>query len=310
MTTRSRNTVSFVSVMILLVTMTAWSVASAQQPGAYELPGTEVFPEGIAYQPSQQAFYVSSTTNGTIFRGELDDPQAVVYLPGGADGRTTATGLHVDPFQRLWVSGGDSGMIWAYDTRTGELITALQIPGAGFINDVTFVRRSAYFTDSLTPYIYRVFKADGVWQVERWLNYDEADVEFQTGFNLNGITKSLGRFLIVVQSNTGKLFRIDTLTKRVAEIDLGGATVVGGDGIELRGRTLWVVRNSFELIAKIRLSDDRMSGEVLSETTDPSFMFPTTAAIVGPRLLVVNSQFDQRDGSPVLPFTVSNVPLP
>jgi hypothetical protein len=310
MKTRRRVTVLLGVVLTLLMNLSVWMAASASDmPAAYELPGPDVFPEGIAYQPSQQAFYVSSTTDGTIFRAELDDPQAKIYLPGGQDGRTDARGLHVDPFQRLWIAGGPTGMIWAYDTRTGDLITSLALPGAVFINDVMFLNGSAYFTDSMVSRIYRVYKAQGTWHAEVFVDASDV-IEDQEGFNLNGIAKSLGRYLIVVQTNTGKLFRIDTLTKRVAEIDLGGATVVGGDGIELRGRTLWVVRNSFELITKIQLSDDRLSGRVLSETADPSFMYPTTAALVGKRLLVVNSQFDERGNFPQLPFTVSNVALP
>jgi Cu-Zn family superoxide dismutase len=39
-------------------------------------------------------------------------------------------------------------------------------------------------------------------------------------------------------------------------------------------------------------------------------MFPTTAARAGKRLLVVNSQFDKRGGTPVLPFTVAAVRRP
>jgi Cu-Zn family superoxide dismutase len=44
--------------------------------------------------------------------------------------------------------------------------------------------------------------------------------------------------------------------------------------------------------------------------TDKTFMFPTTAALAKGRLLVVNSQFDKRGGTPDLPFTVSSVKRP
>ena len=43
------------------------------------------------------------------------------------------------------------------------------------------------------------------------------------------------------------------------------------------------------------------------QITSPRFHLPTTVAIAGRRLLVVNSQFDKRSGTPVLPFTVSAV---
>ena len=38
----------------------------------YMLPGEEVFPEGVAYQSDTGDFYVSSTTDGTIFRGNVE----------------------------------------------------------------------------------------------------------------------------------------------------------------------------------------------------------------------------------------------
>lgn len=268
-------------------------------------------PEGIAYQPSEDAFYVSSTTNGAIFRAELNDRRARVFLPGGQDGRTTAVGLDTDARGRLFVSGGDSGGIWIYDTRDKSLIARLQVAGAGFINDVAVTTGGAYFTDSLVPVIYRVFQTRSGWQIERWFDLRESAIQYQAGFNLNGIAASAnGRYLVVAQSNTGKLFRIDIVSKQVTQIDLGSASVTAGDGIELRGSTLFVVRNSFEQIVKIQLAGDLSSGTVVRSTTDPSFMFPTTAEIVGQRLLVVNAQSDQRGGSPSLPFTVTSVSLP
>jgi Cu-Zn family superoxide dismutase len=48
----------------------------------------------------------------------------------------------------------------------------------------------------------------------------------------------------------------------------------------------------------------------VSSTNDPSFIYPTTAVIARGRLLVVNSQFNNRGGTPVLPFTVSSIRVP
>jgi hypothetical protein len=96
----------------------------------------------------------------------------------------------------------------------------------------------------------------------------------------------------------------------VRRIDVGGADLTVGDGLELQGRTLYVVRNRFERIAEIRLDGQLRRGRLVQETTDRSFMFPTTAALDRGRLLVVNSQFDQRGGDPVEPFTVSSVKRP
>ena len=143
---------------------------------------------------------------------------------------------------------------------------------------------------------------------EAWLDLTTTPIVYQAGFNLNGIVATPDdRYLIVSQTNTGELFRIDLATKAVVQIDLGGESVAG-DGLALRGQTLFAVAGG--LIVKVRLSDQFTSGDVLSRTGDASFSSPTTLAIARGRLLVVNSQFANQGGTPTLPFTVSSVPIP
>ncbi len=115
-----------------------------------------------------------------------------------------------------------------------------------------------------------------------------------------------------MQSNTGKLFRIDTQSKEVVEIDLGGETLENGDGILLDGQTLYVVRNQQALIVPVKLSEDFASGEVGEGFTDQSLAYPTAIAKHDDRPLVVNSQFDRRRSGedPELPFTVSEIETP
>jgi Cu-Zn family superoxide dismutase len=287
-----------------------------RKPDRYILPGDAVFPEGIAFQDSTGNFYVSSTTDGTILRGHFKDERAEVFLPGGADGRTTATGLKVDQKGRLFVSGAGTGKVFVYDTKTKQLLASFADNASPtFVNDVAVARDgAAYFTDSLSPFLYKVSaNKSGQFSFERWLDFTGSPLVYQTGFNVNGIVATgNGKYLIVVQSNTGKLFRITIATKKVVEIDLGSATVTNGDGLLLRGTALYVVRNALGLIAKVRLSDNYTEGRVVSETTDPSFAFPTTIAEARGRLLVVNSQFNRRGPppTPVLPFTVSSVRIP
>ncbi len=302
-----------VLVALLLGLMLSSAAASAgRPPDEYILPGDEVYPEGISYQRSTGYFYVSSTTDGTIFRGHVLDPVAEVFLPGGEDGRTTAVGLDVDRAGRLFVAGGSSGFVFVYDTQRGSLLAALEA-GGGFFNDVATTRSGdAYFTNSLIPVLYRVSQdASGAYVVEEWLDLEGTAIEYVEGFNLNGIVVTPDdRYLIVVQSITGKLFRIEIATGDVVEIDLGSTTLTAGDGLALWGRTLYVVRNSFGEIAVVRLSSQVTSGVQVATITDPSFRFPTTADIVLRRLLVVNAQFDAREtGDPELPFTVSSVEL-
>ena len=76
-----------------------------------------------------------------------------------------------------------------------------------------------------------------------------------------------------------------------------------------QGNRLTVLRNQQELLVEIKLTDRGTAGQVVSETTDPSFRFPTTFVEARGRYLVVNSQFDARSAGtpPALPFTVSVV---
>jgi hypothetical protein len=291
---------------------------AAPRPPRYVLPGDQVFPEGIAYQQGSDHFYVSSTSDGTIFRGSLGKETASVFLPGGADGRTTAVGLKADRAGRLFVAGGTTGRVFVYDTASGALLASFSNgrgPNETFINDVAVTGSGdAYFTDSIAPVLYRVSTNEaGAFVFEEWLNFTGTPLVYQPGFNLNGIVASEnGKYLVVVQSNTGKLFRIEIATKAVTEIDLGGTALTNGDGLLLRGRTLYVVRNQQGLIVKLQLSGDLSNGAIVSSTTDPSLAYPTTIAEARGRLLVVNSQFDKRGPglTPELPFTVSSIHIP
>jgi hypothetical protein len=136
-------------------------------------------------------------------------------------------------------------------------------------------------------------------------------VVFQPGFNLNGIASTPdGQYLIFIQSNVSKIFRMNVATKEIVEIALGGTVVTGGDGILLVGRKLYVLRNSAALLIALRLSNDYASANLVSVAGNPSFQFPTTFAKYGDRFLVVNSQFDKRATGPVLPFNVSGIRIP
>ena len=216
----------------------------------YTLPGDEVFPEGIAFNDGDNVFYVGSTDDGTLYEIGLEGDTVVLL----SDGPPTAVGLAFDD-DRLFVADGGTGRAYAYDTGDGEIIDSFLTPapptdGGTFINDVAVANGDAYFTDSARPVLFRLTDTDDD-SLEAWLDLDGTDIEYGEGFNLNGIAATDdGDFLIVVQSNTGELFRIRTDTTDVPEeesvvalIDIGGETLTNGDGLVLDEQTLYVVRN-------------------------------------------------------------------
>jgi hypothetical protein len=201
----------------------------------------------------------------------------------------------------LFVAGGVFGTAYVYNGNTGELLASYQLtPATSFINDVILTGDAAYFTDSFQKQIYRLPLGPGgslpapadVQTIPLGNGFD-----FTPGaFNANGIEASPdGSFLILINSNSGKLYQVNPSTGEAVAIDLvgfGGA-VPSGDGLLLRGHTLYVVQNVFNKIAVIKLAPDFLTGTITGYLTNPNFRVPTTAASFGDAVYVVNARFDQ-----------------
>lgn len=279
----------------------------------FDLPGDDVFPEGIVWYEEERAFFVSGARSGAIYRSDLESGKVEVFVSGENREPLTTIGLDVDRYGKLWVAGGASGRLFVFDARSAELQQTFSTPRAEdtFINDiVSGLSGDVYATDSLRPLLFRV--RAGADEAESWLELSGTAFESRVeGSDANGIVITPDEaYLILVKTGTGQLFRVDTHNRQVLEIDLSGEFVTGGDGLVLDGQTLYVVRNADREVDVVELDDDLLSGRITSRMTDPTLRFPTTAAKVGDELLIVNSQFDVMDaGEPRLPFTVSKLRL-
>jgi len=205
----------------------------------------------------------------------------------------------------LFVAGGPTGKGYVYDGETGDPTGDFELTAPGsFVNDVIVNRSAAYFTDSFRPAIYRVpLGPNG--ELPAPGDVEEiplvGDFVFVPGeFNANGIEAAPdGESLIIVNSSTGELYRVDPETGFAALIDLGGETVLNGDGILLDGKTLYVVRNRQNEIAVVRLNPELTAGQIMAPITDPLFDVPTTIAEFDDFLYAVNARF----GTPATPET-------
>jgi sugar lactone lactonase YvrE len=275
-----------IAALAALVSLTAVAVAAAQTlPRRIELPdGWQ--PEGIAAGAGNQLF-VGSLGSGAVVRVDARTGRSRVVV-AGRKGRA-ATGLK-RAGNRLFVSGADSGRAWVYDARTGRQLKAYRLAPAGqdtFVNDVVVTAQGAYFTDSLRNALYLVPR-----DLSSAREIALTGIPLHAGNNLNGIVAAPdGRTLIAVQTNAGRLWRIDPSTGRATEIDLGGASVLNGDGLLLRGHTLYVVRNRNNRIAVVTLADDLTSGRVTRTIVSSRFDVPTTLAQIDGRLYAVNARF-------------------
>ncbi len=273
--------------------------AAAHFPETIDLPDPANFAgEGVATGRGD-TFYAGSRLDGRVARGDLRAGTSEIFIAEPIVG--AATGLKADlRHDLLWVSGAATGRAAVYDLETGAPVVALTLTtAASFINDVVVTRDAAYFTDSVSPVIYRVpVSDDGTVgrPVTVPLSGDAADDHVAGAFNLNGIEATgNGRTLLSVNSSTGALYTIDATTGASARIDLGGATTPTGDGILLVGNTLLVLQNGASTgenqVAVVKLRHHRTAGEIVDTITNPLFETATTLARRGSILVAVNAQF-------------------
>lgn len=256
MLTRRAFTTSLAAAAVVAATPSAAS-AGTQNTGNKHFPDVIALPnafqpEGIAIGRQPYA-YLGSLANGDIYRISLASGRGKVISAGPG---TPSVGMKIDHRGRLFVSGGAAGDGRVVDTGTGRVLASYQFAAAPtFINDVTLSRHGAFFTDSQQPFLYRVPLDLRGEAVPLPLT---GDIVYQAGFNVNGISGTPdGRALLVVQSNTATIFRVDPTTA----------------------------------VAVFRLDARGTSGRLVTRLTSPNFDVPTTIAAFGNRLYLPNARF-------------------
>ncbi|BAL86519.1 hypothetical protein AMIS_12990 [Actinoplanes missouriensis 431] len=300
----------------LLGTALAVTVAAAPAEAAksHPLPATITLPsgfqpEGIAIGTKPYAYF-GSRVDGDIYRADLRTGAGRTISEGPG---TASLGLKIDK-NRLFVAGGAGGDARVLDVRTGEILKSYRLQPVGataFINDVIVTRDAAWFTDSRNAVLFKLpFGRHGALPAEAVRVPITGDFVLAEGNNANGISTTPDRrALIIVQSNTGSLFRV-SFSGVATKIDLGlSETLVNGDGLWLRGRTLYAVQNRLNVIAEVELNRRGTAGTVVSRTSNPAFDVPTTIAEFGKRFYLPNARFT----TPPTPETTYNavaVPIP
>lgn len=288
--------------------LTAGLLSPASAGPQENFPETFALPDG--FQPegitiSGRFAWFGSRLDGDVYRADLrtGEGERISEGPG-----TASVGLKVDDQGRLFIAGGPAGTARVVDGTTGELLADYTLStGASFVNDVVLTEDAAWFTDSQAAVLHVVPLGEGgalptqaeVRQVP--LTGDWQQVE---GFNANGLTLTPdGRALLVVNSTSGLLYRVDPTTGVATEVDLGGASLTNGDGMLLQGRTLYVVQNRDNVVTVLRMKPNGLAGERVGGITDSDFDVPTTVARKGQRLYLPNARFS----TPPTPETTYDV---
>jgi sugar lactone lactonase YvrE len=294
---------AFASATVLtLAVTTAAPPASAHDirfPSTINLPdGFQ--PEGIAIGNGPFAYFGSRAT-GQILKVSLATGASRELSPATG---TPSLGMKIDDRGRLFVAGGAAGDARIVDLRSGKVLAHYPFGGA-FINDVALTDSAAYFTDSRQAVLYKVsFGRPG--SLPSTFSTVPLTGDFvldPAALNANGIVRTPdGRALILVQTGTGLLFRVDPATGVARKIDVGGATFVNGDGLLIQGRTLYIVQNRFNTVAVVGLDKRGSTGVLRRSITDPRFDVPTAIAPFDGRLYLPNARFSTPP-TPTTPYT-------
>lgn len=278
-----------------------------QRPETYTVsttPGDT--PEGIEVT-RDGTIYVTSVGSGAVYRGTVRNPNLKPFLPAGSDGRTSATGVHVDHWGRILVAGASTSKLYMYDAR-GHLLAIRPAAEGSFLNDFAFTQDAVYVTDSAHNQIWRAtLTKDGLGRLKPWLTRDKIQ---PTPYFLNGIVTD-GHTLLVGEQGQDVTYSINLRTKAVSTLEITGANgILSGDGYLLEGHRLYAVYNAGggKYVTRLALLNrDWTKAQVLADSMPGATnATPTTIARDGHRLLWVNSQLDAAPGTP--PYTVSVVP--
>jgi sugar lactone lactonase YvrE len=306
------------AIATVVLTMPAGAASTAAGGGQatatreLELFPTEIalpngfMPEGIAIGVLPFAFF-GSRADGDIYRVNLVTGDGSV-ISEGLGPSSPSLGMKVDLRGRLFVAGGSGGDARVINAITGEILASYAFGNTPtFVNDVVLTRDAAWFTDSQQPLLYKLplGRFGGLPDKSHIVQLPLRGEYHQTaGFNVNGIARTPdGKALLVIQSSTGFLFRVDPETGNATRVDLGEAILTAGDGLLLSGHTLFVVQNRLNQVAVVRLNDEGTEGAVTHDVlTDPRFDVPTTVAAFGHRLYLPNARFT----TPPTPETTYN----
>ena len=311
--------------------------AAPDAPGRLSASAAAAFPDFIALDDGLGPEGIEAGRGATLYVGSI---------PGGAivriDARTgaqdtlvasnparQASGIEYDQrTDRLFVAGGMTGQAYVYDASTGATVATYQLSIPDFmngdpslVNDAVLTKDAVYFTDSFRPVLYRIPLAPNgalagpAQTIPLGGDYLFVPLNPDNSLALNGngieVTPD-GKTLLLVNSTTGKLYRVDPATGVATEIPVAGDqfSLAGGDGLLLDGKDLYVVQGFINRIAVVRLSPQLTSGAVTRYIGSASFDFPSTIAEMGGSLYAVNANFDQAPPpapNPLAKFSVVRV---
>jgi len=289
---------------LILKRLEASKLPVVRSTTAFTIHEKGLITEGLAYDPVEETFFVSSVHKRRILK--ISKKREVETFASEQDGLFSALGMSVDAKRRhLWVTSAafpqmvnfkkdEQGLsaVFKFDLRSNKLLKKYVLSNETkkhALGDLVIQSNGDVFTtDSLSPAVY-VIRAQK----------DEIELFLEDpGFGSpQGLAFSRGeQHLFMADYSTG-LFDIDVKTKKVTHLaPLAGATMLGIDGLYFHKGGLIAVQNGVnpQRVLRISLSKDLARAlrlEVL-EANNPVFLEPTLGVLVrGTFYFIANSQW-------------------
>jgi sugar lactone lactonase YvrE len=281
---------------------------------AFPIREKSFVPEGVAYDPVEKAFYVSSVHKRKVVR--VDASGAATDFLAGRDDLWAAFGIAVDAKRRrLWVTTGAipqmigfeaadrgrSGAL-AFDLATGRRVKACLLPGSPSehaISDLAVDSKgNVYVADSVTPAIYVIHEGT------------EALEPLVTGapfLSPQGLAFSADERRLYVADYARGIFVVDPATRACTKLAHPDAVcLVGVDGLSFAAGALYATQNGISPKRVVRVALDRAGTRAerldVLEANSPGLGEPTLCTVVdGWLYFVADSQWERFDEAGRLP---------
>jgi len=271
---------------------------------AFQTREKDLVPEGLAYDPQQNVFYLSSLNRRKIVKitPSGEEGQVSDFVPAGTQHLLPVLGIRMDPTDSsVWANSftehGETELL--HFSPSGELLGRFAPQDAakhGFNDLVVRKNGEVIVTDSLSGQVYRFDRVSRVFAplaLHRGLSYP------------NGIALDEGDRQLFIADDLG-VVRFDLAGKASADVIPGPrSTLAGADGLYWYKGGLVAVQNGIGAprIAAFRLSKDglHVTQTVVLESRSSLTTLPTTGAIKGSDFyFIANSQIDNMNDDKVL----------
>jgi len=269
---------------------------------AFTIPEKDLIPEGIAYDPAEKAFYLSSIFKKKILKisakGIVSD-----FISSGEDDVQEVLGMIVDPKGFLWACNNfyeaDTipriSNIHVYDTRTKSLVRRYQLTDGKrhLFNDLHMLNSGDVFiTDT---------EFGMLWVIRKDRNVLEEFTKPGSVSYPNGITSTADQKNLIISTARG-IVLLNLETKETKPLENQRYQVNGYDGLYRYKTSLIGVQNIYfpESIHQLSLNEnnDRIEKVDFILAKHPHLDLPTTGVIAENYFyLIANSQLLQIIGN-------------